>query len=180
MEAVGELDEDDAYVLRHRDDHLAVVLGLRLLAALEADPRQLRDALDELRDVRAELRAKLLEVGVRVLDDVVQQRGGDRLLVEAELGADARDAERMVDELLSRAARLPGVRTLRELERPSQQLLVDVRVVRLDLGDQLLDQVFAMPLGVEDTHEISVLSAVSGSVHAGRRRGAWSRTRDIP
>ena len=36
VQAVGELDEDDAYVLRHRDDHLAVVLGLGLLAALEA------------------------------------------------------------------------------------------------------------------------------------------------
>ena len=47
VQAVGELDEDDVGVLRHRDDHLAVVLRLGLLAALELDPRQLRDALDE-------------------------------------------------------------------------------------------------------------------------------------
>ena len=159
MEAVGELDEDDADVLRHRDDHLAVVLGLGLLAALEADPRQLRDALDE--DARSRLpnsARTLLEVGVRVLDDVVQERRGDRLLVEVELGADPRDAERVVDELLARAARLAGVRALGDLERAAEQLLVDVRVVRLDLGDQLLDQVFAMPFRVEDTHEFSVLS----------------------
>ena len=32
MEPVGELDDDDADVLRHREDHLAVVLGLGLLA----------------------------------------------------------------------------------------------------------------------------------------------------
>ena len=51
VEAVGELDEDDADVLRHRDDHLPVVLGLRLLTALERDPGQLRDALDELGDL---------------------------------------------------------------------------------------------------------------------------------
>jgi hypothetical protein len=37
VEAVGELDEDDANVLGHRHDHLAVVLGLRLLAGLELD-----------------------------------------------------------------------------------------------------------------------------------------------
>ena len=74
VQAVGELDEDDADVLRHRDDHLPVVLGLRLLAALEADPRQLGDALDEVRDLRAELRAELLHVRARVLDDVVQER----------------------------------------------------------------------------------------------------------
>jgi hypothetical protein len=81
VEAVGELDEDDADVLRHRHDHLPVVLGLRLLAALEADPRQLRDALDQLRHVVAELRAHLVELRVGVLDDVVQQRRRDRLLV---------------------------------------------------------------------------------------------------
>ena len=168
VEAVGELDEDDADVLRHRDDHLPVVLGLGLLAALEADPRQLRDALDELRDLGAELGAELLEVGVRVLDDVVQERGRDRLLVEMELRADARDAERVMDELLAGAACLARVRALGELERPPEQLLVDVRVVRLDLGDQLLDEVFVMPLRVEDTHGISVLSAVSRSSRAGR------------
>ena len=161
MEAVGELDQDDADVLRHRDDHLPVVLGLGLLAALEADPRQLRDALDELRDLGAELGAELLEIGLGVLDDVVQERSGDRLLVEMELRADPRDAERVVDELLARAARLPRVRALGELERAAEQLLVDVRVVRLDLGDQLLDEVFAMPFRVEDSHEFSVLSEVS-------------------
>ena len=32
VEAVGELDEDDSHVLRHRDDHLPVVLRLGLLA----------------------------------------------------------------------------------------------------------------------------------------------------
>ena len=95
---------------RHRDDHLAVVLGLGLLAALELDPRQLRDALDELRDLVAELGADLLELGLGVLDDVVEQRRGDRLLVELELGADLRDAERVVDELLARAALLALVR----------------------------------------------------------------------
>ena len=123
VQAVGELDEDDADVLRHRDDHLAVVLGLRLLAALEADPRQLGDALDEQRDVGAELGPELLDVRVRVLDHVVQQRGGDRLLVEMELRTDARDAERVVDELLAGPPRLARVRALGELERPPQEVL---------------------------------------------------------
>src|SRR5262245_21235361 len=51
VQAVGELDQDDPQVLRHRDDQLAIVLGLRVLAALELDARQLRDALDELCDL---------------------------------------------------------------------------------------------------------------------------------
>ena len=63
----------------------------------------------------------------------------------------ARDAERVVDELLARSAGLPGVSALGGLECAPEQVLVDVRVVRLDLGDQLFDEVFAMPLRVEDS-----------------------------
>ena len=35
----------------------------------------------------------------------------------------------------------PCVRLLRDLERAAEEVLVDVRVVDLDLGDQLLDEV---------------------------------------
>ena len=88
VQAVRELDQDHAHVLGHRDDHLPVVLRLGLLAALELDPRQLRHALDELRDLVAELAAHVVDVRLGVLDHVVQQRGGDRLLVEPKLRAD--------------------------------------------------------------------------------------------
>ena len=110
VEAVRELDEDDADVLRHREHHLPVVLRLRLLAALELDPRQLRDALDELADLVAELGAHLLDRRVGVLDDVVEQRGGERRVVGVQLGEDPRDAERVDDEVLAAAALLALVR----------------------------------------------------------------------
>ena len=128
----------------------------------------------------AELRAELLEIGVGVLDDVVQERCRDRLLVEMELRADPRDAERMVDELLARTARLARVGALRVLEGPAQELLVDVRVVRLDLGDQLLDEVFAMPSRVEDSHGISVLSGVFEPPRRGKEPETCPRTRTVP
>jgi len=96
-----------------------------------------------------------------------------------ELRTDTRDAERMVDELLARPACLARVRPLRVLERPTQKLLVDVRVVRLDLGDQLLDEVFAMPSLVENRHGISVLSGVSRPCSREKEAGACPRTRTI-
>ena len=65
VQPVGELDQDHAHVLGHRDDELAVVLGLGVLAALELDPRQLGDALDELRDLLAELGADVLDLDAR-------------------------------------------------------------------------------------------------------------------
>ena len=55
VQAVGELDQDDPDVRGHRDHHLAVVLGLRLVARLEGQPGQLGDAVDEPGDLLAEL-----------------------------------------------------------------------------------------------------------------------------
>ena len=54
VRAVGELDQDDAQVAHHREQHLAEALGLRLLAALELDLVELGDGVDELGDVGAE------------------------------------------------------------------------------------------------------------------------------
>ena len=104
----------------------------------------------------------VVEVGVRVLDDVVQERRRERLLVEVELGADLRDRPRVVDERLARAPDLPLVRGGGEAERARQQLLVDARVVRLDGRDQLVDEVLVMPIGVDDSHRPSVLRAPEG------------------
>ena len=141
VQPVGELDQDHPDVLGHGHDHLPVVLGLGVLAARELDPRQLRDALDEARDVVAELGAQVVDRDAGVLDDVVQQRGGDRRLVEVQLGDDLRGADRVVDEVLARAPLLPLVRPLRVAEGPPQQVAVDVRLVRLDAREELFQQI---------------------------------------
>ena len=83
VEAVGQLDQDHPDVGGHRDHHLPVVLRLLLVAALEGDAGELGDAVDELGDVVAEALAHVVERRGRVLDRVVQQRGADRLRVEA-------------------------------------------------------------------------------------------------
>ena len=145
---------------RHRDDHLPVVLGLRLLARLELDARQLRDAVDELGDLVAELVAHVVERRVGVLDDVVEERGGDRLLVEVQAREDQRDAVRVVDEVLAGAPLLPVVRRRGEAERAAQQLAIDVRVVGRDLREQLFDKALISLVKLENRHESSVLRAV--------------------
>ena len=139
VQAVGELDEDDPRVVRHRDDHLAVVLGLSLLAALEVDPRQLRDAFDEPRDLVAELRAHLLDRRVGVLDDVVQERRGQGRVVSVQAGEDAGDAERVGDEVFSASAVLALVRAAGERVGALDQVSVDLRVVRGDVVQQSLE-----------------------------------------
>ena len=54
MQAIGELDEDDANVLDHREHHFAEALGLGFGPRTELDLVELADAVDEQCDFRAE------------------------------------------------------------------------------------------------------------------------------
>jgi hypothetical protein len=172
VEAVGELDQDHTHVLRHCHDHLPVVLRLGLLAALELDPRQLGDALDELRDLVAELVANLLDVRACVLDDVVEESGRDRLLVQPQLRADLRSAPGMLDELLARATLLARMRRCGEAEGAGEQVAVDVLVVGGDGLYQLVDELLMSFCRLDDRHEKSVLRRfpVAASPNSGRKK----------
>ncbi len=140
VQPVGELDQDDADVLRHRDDHLPVVLGLSVLPRLELAARQLRDAVDEVRDLVTELLTNVRERRLRVLDDVVEERRGQRLIVELQAGEDQRHPVGVMDEVLPGTALLPFVRARGEGKRARQEVPVDARVVGRDLGEQLVDE----------------------------------------
>ena len=58
VQPVGELDQQDADVLRHRDEHLAHRRGLLLLPRVELEPVELGDAVDDRGDVGAEPRLR--------------------------------------------------------------------------------------------------------------------------
>ena len=101
VQAIGELDQDDPDVGGHRDDHLAIVLGLGLIAGGERQTGQLGDAVDERGDLLAELVGHLLQRRFGVLDRVVQQRRAQRLGVQAHAGADLRHPDRVGDVVLA-------------------------------------------------------------------------------
>ena len=114
VQPVGELDEDDADVARHRQQHLAERLGLRLLARREAQLVELGEAVDEVGGRRAEALDQLGLGDAAVLHRVVHQRGHDRLRVELPLGAQAGDGDRVRDVGLAAGAELAQVRLVGE------------------------------------------------------------------
>ena len=87
--AIGELDEDDADVVDHRQQHLAEVLGLAGLARGERDRPDLGDALDDVGDFRPEQLLDPADGGEGVLDHVVEQAGGDGHDVQPHVGQQA-------------------------------------------------------------------------------------------
>src|SRR5215207_8524305 len=139
VEPVGQLDEDDAHVVHHREEHLADVLGLLLLARLVADVGEFREAVHEVRDLLAEGVADDLGVDERVLDHVVQEPRGDRDLVEAHVGEDVGDFQGVHEVGLAGGARLPLVVQRGEEVGPPEHLQVGLRVVLPDFLDDLLD-----------------------------------------
>ena len=139
VEPVGELDDEDPEVLRHRHQHLAHGGGLLRLLGVEAHPVELGDPVDDGGHVGAELGLEVGEADAGVLDGVVQQRRGDGGVVEAELGHDAGHGQRVLDVGLARLADLPGVRVAGPLVGPGEQLHRGLGVAAPVGADQRLD-----------------------------------------
>jgi hypothetical protein len=88
----------------------------------------------------------------------VEERGGDRLLVEAETRADGRDSDRMRDERLAGPPRLSLVRGGGEPEGSGDERGVDVRPLRGDLGEQRFEELFVPLACLQSRHFLSVLA----------------------
>ena len=114
VQPVGELDEDDADVARHRQQHLAKRLGLRFLARRKAQLVELGEAVDQVGGRCTEALDQLGLGDAAVFHRVVHQRGHDRLRVELPFGAQAGDGDRMRDVRLARGAELAEVRFVGE------------------------------------------------------------------
>ena len=130
METVGKLDDEDAPVARHRDEHLADRGGLLGLFRVELEPVELGDAVDDGRDLGPEAPLDLVEREARVLDGVVEDGGGDRPGVEPEMGDDAGHCERVGDVRLARVPNLPAVYLFGQVAGPHHQvaaLVVETR-----------------------------------------------------
>jgi len=71
VQAVGQLDQQDTDVLRHRENKFAQVLGLLGVFRLQFKSRQLGDAFDQGGDLFAEQVGDFLACRRRILDRVV-------------------------------------------------------------------------------------------------------------
>ncbi len=101
VQPVGQLDDQDPQVLRHRHEHLAHRGGLLLFLRVEADALELGDTVDDRGDLGPELALHVVERDRGVFDRVMEQGGRHRGLVEPELGDDARHRDGVVDVALA-------------------------------------------------------------------------------
>ena len=130
VQPIGELDDDDARVLRDRQEQLAVVLRLRLDARPEGERRQVGEPVHQVRDFGAEIVTDLIERHVGVFDHVVQQGGGDRGGVHLEVGQQRGDRDAVRQKVVARDALLAVVRLRADAVGARQQVQVQALPVR--------------------------------------------------
>ncbi len=117
VQPVGELHQNHADVACHREQHLAEVFRLRLFAIAKLHFVQLRQPVDQFRDLRAESLGEFGLGHALVFHHVVQQRRHDRLGVEIPAGADFRDGDRMGNVGFAALPILAEVGFVAEMER---------------------------------------------------------------
>ena len=110
VQAVGKLDDDDADVAAHSQEHLAQVQRLLGVHGVDLDRGELRDAVHELGDRLAKQLGEVGERGGRVLHRVVQQGRADDVLVHVQvMGQDEGHLDGVVDVGLAATAPLVAV-----------------------------------------------------------------------
>ena len=106
---VGQLDEDDAYILGHGQQHFAKRLCLALFAGVEVQLVQLGQPVDEVCHRFPETLHQILLGDAAVFHGIVQQGSHERGGVELPVRTDGGDSNRVGDVGITTAAPLVGV-----------------------------------------------------------------------
>ena len=138
MQAIGELNQQDAGVVGDGEQEFAEILGLLGVLGDEVELAELGQAVDQAADLLAEGLVDLLAGDGGVLDRVVQHGGDDGRIVDLELGQDRGDFERVRKVGIAGGALLAAVRLHREHIGAIEHVLVGAGIVAPDPFHQLV------------------------------------------
>ena len=142
VQAIGEFDQNDAHISRHRHQHLAEVFRLRVRQRVELELVQFAQAIHQFGHGLAELLGDLFDADVGVFRHVMQQSSGDGLRVQVQRGQDAGNGDGVGDVWITRLAQLTLMCGATEGERR-----FDLRhILRLQVGRDLLEKNFSICL----------------------------------
>jgi len=109
VQTIGELDQDDAQITHHREQHFAERFRLRFFSTFELDLIEFCDAIDDLGDGFTKATRQLFFGDRRIFDDIMQDRGDDRVGVDLETREDDARCNGVGDVGLARFSFLPFV-----------------------------------------------------------------------
>ena len=129
VQAVGQLDQNDAHIPRHRQQHFAKRLGLVFFAGVKLQFVEFGQAIDDLGRGRPEALDQLDLGDATVLHGVVHERGHDGLRIKLHVRTQARHRNRVRDVGLTTGAELPQMRLVGEAVGVAHA--ADVRLVEV-------------------------------------------------
>ena len=138
VQAVGQLDENDADILGHGHEHLAQILHLLLLLGV-AQHTKAGYAVHQLGDRGSEFVLNGLIVKLGILDAIMQQARADGVGIQPHFNDDLRDRHRMDDVRLSILAFLALVGPVRAFVCRADFFLIDRRVLFFRALNQEID-----------------------------------------
>ena len=140
VQPVGQLDDDDADIVHHGQQHFAKALGLAFFGVEDVQFAELGDAVDAAGDLVAEALADFVGGHAGVFDEVVEQAGFDGDQVHAHAGQDVGDHQGMHHVGLAGLAQLALVQFGGGAEGLLDGGQVVARAVFADLDFQFLEQ----------------------------------------
>ena len=133
VSAVGELDEDDAQILDHREQHFTEALGLCFRGVVKMKFIEFADTVDEQRNASPEFLLDVAQRARRVLEHVVQQRCLDGARIEMQTRENLCDRNGVGDVGLAADAFLALVGLRAELMRSEYAGDIVLRQVGFEL-----------------------------------------------
>jgi len=106
VETISQLHQDYPDVVRHGKEHLAKVLRLAFLLGFEVDLADLRNTIDQIRNLGAEDSLKFFEGCKGIFQGIVQKPGGNGLDIKPQIGEDRGHFHGMDQVRLSRKTHL--------------------------------------------------------------------------
>ena len=137
VQPVGQLDQQHADVLGHRQDQLAEVFRLLRMLRLQLDAIELGDAVDQARHLGAEQTLDVGDGGAGVFDGVVQQRRDDRRGIQPVVGEDAGHFKRMREVGVAIGAGLRAVRLPAGVARSAAMMSVRCATSRTSISTRI-------------------------------------------
>ena len=138
VQAVGELDQQHAHVVGDRQQKLAQIFRLLCFLGDQIELLELGQPFDQRADVVSEQAVDLGAGGRGILNGVMQQRRGDRRVVELEVGENGRHLDRVGEIGIAGGAPLLAMRLHGVDVGAIEQRFVGVGIVAAHPLDQVV------------------------------------------